>query len=77
LPRISPFRIILTKQEQEESEARARKHTAPYREVLRAKIVLLAAQGLSNDVIAARAFARQFPRTRTPLIELRINNAMA
>jgi hypothetical protein len=54
LPRISPFRISLTKQEQEELEARARKHTAPYRVVLRAKIVLLAAQGLSNDVIAAR-----------------------
>ena len=54
MPRLSPFRITLTKQEQEELEARARKHTAPYREVLRAKIVLLAAQGLSNDVIAAR-----------------------
>ena len=54
MPRISPFRITLTKQEQEELEARARKYTAPYREVLRAKIVLLAAQGLSNDVIAAR-----------------------
>ena len=54
LPRISPFRIKLSKQEQEELEARARKHTAPYREVLRAKIVLLAAQDLSNDVIAAR-----------------------
>jgi transposase len=51
---MSPFRIILTKQEQEELEGRARKYTAPYREVLRAKIVLLAAQGLSNDVIAAR-----------------------
>jgi hypothetical protein len=54
LPRISPFIITLTKQEQEELEARARKYTAPYREVLRAKIVLLAAQSLSNDVIAAR-----------------------
>ena len=54
MPRLSPFRITLTKQEQEELEARTRKHTAPYREVLRAKIVLLAAQGLSNDVIAAR-----------------------
>jgi hypothetical protein len=54
LPRISPFIITLTKQEREELEVRARKYTAPYREVLRAKIVLLAAQGLANDIIAAR-----------------------
>ena len=35
-------------------EARVRKYTSPYRDVIRAKIVLLAAQGLSNDRIAAR-----------------------
>ena len=35
-------------------EARARKYTSSYRDVVRAKIVLLAAQGLSNDRIAAR-----------------------
>ena len=51
----SPFRIVLTSEEQEKLEARARKYTSPYRDVIRAKIVLLAAQGLSNDdVIAAR-----------------------
>ena len=32
----------------------ARKYTSPYRDVLRARIVLYAAQGLSNDQIAAR-----------------------
>ena len=34
--------------------ARVRRYTSPYRDVIRAKIVLLAAQGLANDVIAAR-----------------------
>jgi hypothetical protein len=54
LPRNSPYVIDLTPAERVVLEARARKYTSPYREVIRAKIVLLAAQGLSNDVIAAR-----------------------
>jgi transposase len=54
VPRHSPFRIELTRDERRELEARARKHTSPYRDVLRAKLVLLAAQDLSNDLIAAR-----------------------
>jgi transposase len=54
LPRPSPFPIVLTRDEQDELEARARKYTSPYRDVIRAKIVLLAAQGLTNDSIAAR-----------------------
>ncbi len=32
----------------------ARRYTAPYRDVVRARIVLYAAQGLRNDEIAAR-----------------------
>jgi transposase len=44
----------LTTQEQRELESRIRKYTSPYRDVIRAKIVLLAAQGLSNEVIASR-----------------------
>ena len=54
MPRPSPFHIVLTRDEQNELEARARKYTSPYRDVIRAKIVLLAAQGMSNDIIAAR-----------------------
>jgi transposase len=54
LSRPSPFRIVLTSEEQENLNIRARKYTSPYRDVIRAKIVLLAAQGLSNDVIATR-----------------------
>ncbi len=54
MPRQSPFVIELTRQERDELESRARKYTSPYRDVMRAKIVLLAAQELSNDVIASR-----------------------
>ena len=54
MPRPSPFHIVLTKDEQEVLETRARKYTSSYRDVIRAKIVLLAAQGLANDIIAAR-----------------------
>jgi transposase len=50
----------LLPEERRELEARSRKYTSPYRDVVRAKIVLLAAQGLSNDHIAARLdMARQ------------------
>lgn len=54
MPRSSPYLIELTRAEREELGARARKYTSPYRDVIRAKIVLLAAKGLSNDVIASR-----------------------
>ena len=52
MSRSSPFRIALTSEEQEKLEIRARKYTSPYRDFIRAKIILFAAQGLSNDVIA-------------------------
>jgi len=54
VPRHSPFRIDLTREERRELETRVRKYTSPYRDVIRAKLVLLAAEGLPNDVIAAR-----------------------
>jgi transposase len=54
MPRESPYVIELSKAERGELAARARKYTSPYRDVIRAKIVLLAAEGLANDVIAAR-----------------------
>ena len=54
MPRRSPFVIELTRTEREALETRARRYTSPYRDVIRAKIVLLAARGLSNDVIGAR-----------------------
>src|SRR3954452_4228765 len=54
MPRKSPYVIDLTRQERVELEARSRDYTSPYRDVVRAKIVLLAGQGLGNDRIATR-----------------------
>jgi transposase len=54
VPRTSPYRINLSDDEREFLEARARRYTSPYRDVVRARIVLYAADGLSNDSIAAR-----------------------
>jgi transposase len=54
MPRKCPYRIELSAAEQARLEARARKYTSPYRDVIRAKIVLHAAEGLENEEIAAR-----------------------
>ena len=54
MPRRSPFVIRLSLQERAELKARSKEYTSPYRDVMRAKIVLLASQGLGNDQIAAR-----------------------
>ena len=54
MPRLSPFHIDLGTEDEAILEALARRYTSPYRDVIRAKIVLYAAQGLSNDEIAKR-----------------------
>src|SRR5438445_4056729 len=54
MPRKSPFSIVLSKEERFILENNVRQYTSPYCDVIRAKIVLLAAEGISNDVIAAR-----------------------
>jgi hypothetical protein len=54
MPRHSPYQIDMSDDERQALEARARAYTSPYCEVIRAKIVLLAAQGLRNDEIAQR-----------------------
>jgi hypothetical protein len=54
LPRKSPFVLALSSTERDHLESLARAYTSPYRDVIRAKIVLYAAQGLDNDTIAAR-----------------------
>jgi len=50
----SPFEIELTEDEARELRSRAARYTVPHGEVLRAKIVLLAAEGKSNAEIARR-----------------------
>jgi hypothetical protein len=59
MPRQSPFFIKLTKEEARILQQRARKYTLPYFQVLRAQMILLAAEGLQNDEIAARLNTRR------------------
>lgn len=59
MSRKSPYVLDLTAEQRQELEARARRYTLPYREVVRAKIVLMAAAGLDNDEIAARLDTRR------------------
>ena len=54
MTRKSPYVLELSAEQRRELEARARRYTLPYRDVVRAKIVLMAAEGLDNDEIAAR-----------------------
>ncbi len=59
MPRKSPYVLALTAEQRRELETRARKYTLPYCDVVRAKIVLMAAEGLDNDEIAARLDTRR------------------
>ncbi|MEW6666283.1 MAG: helix-turn-helix domain-containing protein [Thermodesulfobacteriota bacterium] len=59
MPRKSPYRITLSRDEETELRNRSSKYTLPYFMVLRAKMILLAAQGLDNDQIAAKLDARR------------------
>lgn len=52
MPRPSPYRIELSPRERQELEARTRQYTLPYFEVLRAQMILLAAEGWENKEIA-------------------------
>jgi hypothetical protein len=54
MPRYSPYRIELTTNERAVLESLARSYTSLYWQVTRARMVLLAADGLRNDQIAAR-----------------------
>lgn len=51
MPRKSPFVIELTHEERQILERRAREYTSPYRDVMRAKIILRAADGWENKQI--------------------------
>lgn len=59
MPRKSPFHIKLSGQEAAELHRRAARYTLPYFEVVRAKMILMAAQGIGNDEIAARLDTRR------------------
>jgi DNA-binding CsgD family transcriptional regulator len=53
MPRRSPYTITLSRAEREVLQHLARQYTLPYFQVLRALIVLAAAEGRRNDEIAA------------------------
>jgi transposase len=59
MPRRSPYVLRLSAEQRQELEARARRYTLPYRDVVRAKIVLMAAEGYDNDEIALRLDTRR------------------
>ena len=54
IPRTSPFIIILSSHEKNVLQQMARKYTLPYFKVLRAKAILLAADGLQNKQIGEK-----------------------
>ena len=54
MPRHSPDRIELSEEERAALESLARSYTLPYWQVTRAQMVLMAAEGLRNDQIAAQ-----------------------
>jgi len=54
MPRKSPYGIVLTKDEQQQLRHLAGSYTSPYCDVIRAKVVLLAAQEMGNDEIGRR-----------------------
>ena len=78
MPRKSPFSIVLSKEERIVLENQVRQYTSPYCDVIRAKIILLADEGLSNEIIAARLdtprqivskWRKRFSRARMPGLE--------
>ena len=54
MPRKSPYKVLLRVDEKVRLQAIARKYTSQYRDVMRAKMVLLAAEGISNKEIGQR-----------------------
>ena len=54
MPRQSPYDVILTDEERRRLQETAGKYTSAYCNVIRAKVVLFAAEGLENKQIAHR-----------------------
>ena len=54
MPQRSPFTILLTEEERQALETDARRYTSPYYKVVRAKVILLANEGLENQEIGHR-----------------------
>jgi len=59
MSRKSPYEITLTEEEGFELRTRVVKYTLPYYQVVRAQMILMAADGLRNDEIALRLNTRR------------------
>lgn len=59
MSRTSPLTVILTRQERAELEGRTRAYSLPYRDVVRARMILLAADGVPVEEIALRTDTRR------------------
>jgi len=59
MPRSSPYAITLSSAEEAELRRRAAKYTLPYFQVQRARMILYAADGVTNDEIAGRLDTRR------------------
>jgi hypothetical protein len=59
MPRSSRFVIHLSVEEAHELKRLAAKYTLPYFEVQRARMILMASQGMNNEEIAARLDTRR------------------
>jgi len=54
MPRHSPYLVELPDEEERLLQEIARKYTSPYCDVVRAKVILMAAEGLANKDIGLR-----------------------
>ena len=54
MPRKSPNVVVLSPKERKHLRRVAGKYTSPYRDVVRAKVILMAAAGLENKEIGQR-----------------------
>jgi transposase len=54
MPRATPYAISLSNREKSALQGVARKYTSSYFQVVRARVILMAARGLRNDQIALR-----------------------
>ena len=54
MPHHSPFAVALTEEERRHLQNVSRRYTSPYCDVARAKVILLASEGLQNKQIGLR-----------------------
>ena len=75
MPRKSPYVINLSQDERRELQRRAATYTLPYFQVTRARMILLASQGLPNSLIAQRLDTRRevVSLWRKRFLELRLD----